>query len=110
MSYIGIFVGSYAWWMESQLRLEQEQWQAALDSLSKCLAIVQPLSEVGTLEQMDLFGGRVDSCEQTMRYCRYNLGGDSADPTEATEKSAIDNPEVRHALSAMQLGPSRKFF
>ena len=80
--------------MQSQLRLEQEQWQLALESLTSCLAIAQPLSEVGTLEQMDLFSGRVDSCEQTMRYCRYNLGGDSA---EATEKATIDNPEVRHS-------------
>jgi|AntAceMinimDraft_5_1070358.scaffolds.fasta_scaffold255357_1 hypothetical protein len=69
--------------MGGQLYLEQEKWQLALVCVESCLAIVQPLATVGSLEQMDLFGTRADACEQAARFCKYNLGAAVAEPAAA---------------------------
>jgi hypothetical protein len=80
--------------MGGQLYLEQEKWQLALVCVESCLAIVQPLATVGSLEQMDLFGTRADACEQAARFCKYNLGAAAAEPSAHGGLTAGESGEV----------------
>jgi len=69
---------AYCSWLQGSLLLEKEQWEDALTKFLAALEIYTQLSEVGSLEEQDLFSARAEEVEPNVRFCRYNLSGGAA--------------------------------
>eukprot|EP01104_Vermistella_antarctica_P007054 TRINITY_DN1779_c0_g2_i1.p1 TRINITY_DN1779_c0_g2~~TRINITY_DN1779_c0_g2_i1.p1 ORF type:complete len:609 (+),score=196.16 TRINITY_DN1779_c0_g2_i1:31-1857(+) len=70
---------AYAAWMNGNLHLERENWQGSLECFAKANTIYESLAKAGDHETQEICLLLVEDLEPNIRYCKYNLGGDSAD-------------------------------
>jgi hypothetical protein len=63
--------------MNATMCLERERWEEALERFLRARTIYSELSKVAETEQQEEFKQRVEEIDPAIRYCNFNLGGQS---------------------------------
>jgi len=63
--------------MNATLLLEREKYEEALERFLRARTIYSELSKVAEPEQQEEFKQRVDEIDPSIRFCNFNIGGQS---------------------------------
>jgi len=69
---------AYHAWMSGTLAFESSDWEAAVTALTSARDIYDRLASTFSVEEGAVYRARMDEIVPSLRYCAYNIGGDSS--------------------------------
>lgn len=87
---------AYNAWIHGSLHFELSLWKTAAEFLKKSQVIYENLAHALPEEEQALYRAKVDKITPSLRYCSYNIGGDTSvdDLLEMRAKGLLENLDV----------------
>lgn len=101
-------IEAYHNWMQGNQMLEKEQWQEAMDVFVRARKIYEEMGKIGDAEEQELCKERVGEIDPSLRFCKFNISGGSAE--DISDLIASHNPafDALNAKLETALQESRK--
>lgn len=87
---------AYNAWIHGSLHFELSLWRTAAEFFKKSQLIYENLAQALPEEERALYTAKVDEITPSLRYCSYNIGGDTSvdDLLEMRAKGLLENLDV----------------